>query len=127
MGENFIIEATKNTPRVNADSNAYSMRIEGSTFPENVRKFYDPITDWIDKYINLNKEFTIDCKFYYMASSSVIAFLKTLKKLESKLGKDNMKIIWRFEEGDDDILKIGEDYSQLLDITFSFKEEAEEH
>ena len=128
MADNLLIEATKNTPKFSGDIQSCSILIEGSSFPENVRRFYDTISEWIDTNLKFNNTpVTIVCKFYYMASSSVIAFLKTLKKIENIFGKDNIKITWMYEEGDDDILKIGEDYSQLLNIPFTYEEVKEEY
>lgn len=120
----LLIEHGKNTPKVIGNVSDGTLKIEGSSFPENVRKFYDPINEWIE--LSKLNALTIECKFYYMASSSIIALLKTLKHAENVFGKDNISIIWKYEEDDDDILKIGEDFSHLLPINFKFIEEPEE-
>ena len=123
---NLLIEQGKNTPKISGDGDTGNLIIEGSSFPENVRKFYDPINTWLDSTLNNTKEVSFDCKFYYMASSSIIALLKTLKYAESLFGASNISITWRYEEDDDDIRKIGEDFSHLLGIDFKFIEEPEE-
>jgi len=122
----LLIEHGKNTPKISGDSNSGILVIEGSSFPENVRKFYDPINSWFDTIVKNSSRVSIDCKFYYMASSSIIALLKTLKYAESLFGASNISIKWRYEEDDDDIRKIGEDFSYLLGIKFEFIEEPEE-
>ena len=123
---NLLIEQKKNTPKVSGDSTNSILVIEGSSFPENVRKFYDPVNDWLDSIVKKTSTLNIDCKFYYMASSSVIAILKTLQYAERLFGKSNISIKWRYEEDDDDIRKIGEDFSHLLGVEFEYIEEPEE-
>jgi len=122
----LLIEHGKNTPKISGDSSSNILVIEGSSFPENVRKFYHPINEWLDSIVKNSSTVSIDCKFYYMASSSIIALLKTLKYAESLFGASNISIKWRYEEDDDDIRKIGEDFSYLLGINFEFIEEPEE-
>jgi hypothetical protein len=61
-----------------------------------------------------------------MSSSSIIALLKTLNYAERLFGASNIWIKWRYEEDDDDIRKIGEDFSHILGIEFEFIEEPEE-
>ena len=123
---NLLIEQGKNTPKVSGDSTSRTLVMEGSSFPENVRKFYNPINDWLDSIGNTKSTMNIDCKFYYLASSSIIALLKTLKYAEKLFGNAKISIKWRYEEDDDDIRKIGEDFSHLLGIEFEFIEEPEE-
>ena len=123
---NLLIEPGKNTPKISGDSTSSILVIEGSSFPENVRKFYTPINEWFDSIAKKTSTVHIDCKFYYMASSSIIAMLKTLQYAEKLFGTSSISIKWRYEEADDDIRKIGEDFSHLLGIEFEFIEEPEE-
>ena len=123
---NLLIEQKKNTPKVSGDSTSGILVIKGSSFPENVRKFYSPVNEWLDSIVKNTSTLDIDCKFYYMASSSVIAILKTLQYAERLFGNSNVSIKWRYEEDDDDIRKIGEDFSHLLGISFEFIEEPED-
>ena len=123
---NLLIEHGKNTPQISGDSTSGLLKIEGSSFPENVKKFYDPINTWLESISQNSDKIVIDCKFYYMASSSIIALLKTLKYAVGLFESSNISIKWRYEEDDDDIRKIGEDFSYLLGIEFEFVEEPEE-
>ena len=122
----LLIEPGKNTPKISGDSARSILVIEGSSFPENIQKFYTPINEWFDSIAKKSSTVNIDCKFYYIASSSIIAILKTLQYAEKLFGASNISIKWRYEETDDDIRKIGEDFSHLLGIEFEFIEEPEE-
>ena len=49
-----------------------------------------------------------------------LMFSKDLSKIEDS-GK-TITINWYYEEGDDDMMEAGEDYSDLLDLDFNFRE-----
>jgi hypothetical protein len=115
LSDNLFIKEGKNTPKVSGNRNINELIFKGNSYPENVLQFYTPILNWIEELKKDNDEIIIDCQFYYIASSSVIAFLKLLQKVESLYKKENIKFIWKYEEGDDDIKKIGQDYSTILD------------
>ena len=123
---NLLIEPGINTPKISGDNTSSILVIEGSSFPENVRQFYNPVNDWLDSIVRSSSTLNVDCKLYYMSSSSIIALLKTLKYAERLFGASNISIKWRYEVDDEDIRKIGEDFSHLLGIEFEFIEEPEE-
>lgn len=115
MTENLSIKEGKNTPKVTGNKNLSELTFKGNSYPENVLQFYTPILNWIESLSSEKTEIKVECQFYYIASSSVIAFLKLLQKIESSFNKENISFTWKYEEGDDDIKKIGQDYSTILD------------
>jgi hypothetical protein len=119
---NLFIQEGKNTPKIIGNDNIGELTIEGNSYPENVIEFYSPIMSWIEEMSKSNDYIKVECQFYYIASSSVIAFLKLLQKVESLFNDDNIIFIWKYEEGDDDIRKIGQDYSTILDTDISIVE-----
>ena len=115
MTENLSIKEGKNTPKVTGNKNLSGLIFKGNSYPENVLQFYTPILNWVESLSSEKTEIKVECQFYYIASSSVIAFLKLLQKIESSFNKENISFTWKYEEGDDDIKKIGQDYSTILD------------
>ncbi len=115
MTENLLIKEGKNTPKVTGNKNLSELIFKGNSYPENVLQFYTPILNWVESLSSEKTEIKVECQFYYIASSSVIAFLKLLQKIESSFNKENISFTWKYEEGDDDIKKIGQDYSTILD------------
>ena len=122
MAENLIIKEGKNTPKVNGNKNLSELIFKGNSYPENVLQFYTPILNWIENLSSEKNEIKVECQFYYIASSSVIAFLKLLQKVEFSFKKENISFTWKYEEGDDDIKKIGQDYSTILDTPIKIVE-----
>lgn len=113
----FILEETKNTPKITFKSSEKHMNIVGRSFPENAKKVYQDLFDWADS-IKVN-ELTIDFYLYYISSSSVIALLDFLKKISGNIS--SLKINWSYDDDDDDMKKIGEDYALIIkNVKFSF-------
>ena len=119
---NLIIQEGKNTPKVIGNENIGELTIEGNSYPENVIQFYSPIMSWVEEMSKSNDFIKVECQFYYIASSSVIAFLKLLQKIESLFYEKKIIFIWKYEEGDDDIRKIGQDYSTILETPINIVE-----
>ncbi|HRW61944.1 MAG TPA: DUF1987 domain-containing protein [Bacteroidales bacterium] len=116
----LIFEKTIDTPYIKLESG--HIEIKGRSMPENVLKFYKPIKEWIENYINKPAEFT-KIEFYlpYANSSSIKQindFLKVLN-VKYKQGAD-MKVFWTFEEGDENAEEIGNDLESLIEIPFEY-------
>jgi len=119
------IEEGKNTPMVSWDMDCSEFIISGKSYPENARKFYSPLIDWI-KDNDIPEPATFKFHFYYMSSSSLIAVFQLIKNIESLFdqGKD-VEVEWVYDDEDEDIEKIGRDFTKLTTIPFKFVKLAE--
>lgn len=115
----YSLEATKNTPEIIFNPSAKQFIIQGKSYPENSKKFYLPLTEWILKN-KLPDHSVIEMYFIYISSSSVISILDLLRKVESL----NKKIIvkWTYEQGDDDMKNVGLNFQKLCSLEFDFIE-----
>lgn len=110
------ISEGKNTPEVNWDVESGIFSITGKSFPENSKKFYNPLNDWLDEQ-DFEGELEFEFYFYYLSSSSIIAIYQILKRLEAIADKGaSIQIVWKFDEGDDDIERIGSDYQKITSL-----------
>ncbi len=117
MLENELnISATKNTPLVIGSMTKGFLKFDGSSFPENSKKFYEPLMLWVSESKKVTSQFSIETNFNYISSSSLIAILNLLKRFQSLYGADNVTLKWYYEEDDEDILKIAEDYRKIVDF-----------
>ncbi len=119
--ESIYIKKTKKTPLVNLNIKENLFQIKGPSFSEDVIEILNPILDWIDSEIpKLDKE--LICEFYFtvLNSSSHKKIFQILLKLNSLLdnGKD-IKINWYYDEDDEDIMEMGEDLIELINIPFT--------
>jgi hypothetical protein len=116
---NLIIEEGKNTPKVNWDIDSEVFIMSGKSFPENTKKFYNQLTDWLDAQ-KLEGTKTFEFHFYYLSSSSIIAVYQILKRLESASENDvSIGVIWKYDDGDEDIQRIGLDYEKITSLTIN--------
>jgi uncharacterized Fe-S radical SAM superfamily protein PflX len=105
------ITATNSTPEVVFNKDG-KLLIKGKTFPENVDEFYKPIFDWAE---DLRIEtLTVDIELEYINSASSKKLLHILKLLDTNNFITELKVIWRYDEDDEDILESGEIYEEFL-------------
>lgn len=127
--EALKIEPTEISPKVYFIPENNVFEISGESRPENVRKFYEPIIAWLNDFGNsiISGEYKIDpifnFKFEYFNSSSAKFIMDMLKKLEELFSKGiKLKIIWYYDEGDEDMQETGEEFSKIIEVPFEYVE-----
>ena len=122
--EKVFIEPTRTTPLINFDPEEGLLEMKGRSSPENSIQFYQRVLDNLDEFsVSGGSEFTANIAFEYFNTSSSKCLFDVFKRL-SKIEDSGKKITinWYYEEGDDDMMEAGEDYSDLLDLNFNFFE-----
>ncbi|MAE84632.1 MAG: nuclear pore complex subunit [Flammeovirgaceae bacterium] len=122
--EKFFIEPTRVTPLVNFDPEEGILEVKGRSSPENSILFYQKIIDSLDEFAESGgDEFTANFSFEYFNTSSSKCLFDVFKKL-SKINDEGkeLTINWFYEEDDEDMMEAGEDYADLLDLDFNFRE-----
>ncbi|MEQ9297388.1 MAG: DUF1987 domain-containing protein [Cyclobacteriaceae bacterium] len=118
--EKYVKEATRNTPYVYFDQSNGILRIVGKSSPESSLGFYEPILDRLSAMTN---EITVDFELVYFNTSStkcIFSMLKILEGLYKKGAKVSVK--WAYEEDDDDMLEVGEDFQDMVDLPLTLEE-----
>ncbi len=114
------IEKTNNTPSIYIDEANLLCRIVGSSFPEDAYEVYQHVIDWLGRVSKDNKsELVVEFDYDFLNSIShkkVWQILHELKQLY-KAGKQ-VKVIWYYNESDEDIMEAGEDLAELMNIPF---------
>ncbi len=120
----FTMTAKEYTPAVLLDANNGIIEIAGKSFPEDAARFYKPILRWIDEYITTPIPVTqLNLKFSYYNTSSAKKILELIKKVAMlKKSGNKLDITWYYDEGDEDMLSAGNDYSSVIEIPFKFVE-----
>lgn len=122
------ITATDKSPKVILDPESKIFEMEGNSRPENVRDFYYPIIDtlrdYLEDYVSNNKKddlFKFNFKLDYFNSSSAkfISDILVVFKTYAEKGA-NLKVYWYFEDGDEDMKEVGEDFSDMISTPFNF-------
>ncbi len=120
--ETLKIEATIDTPAIILDSNNNHFEISGKSYPEDTKEFYGPVLAWIDLYVSSpNKETTFIFKLKYFNSSSYKPIFDILNKLHIIKTKNiKVNVEWHYKDGDTDMLEAGEEFGDLVEVSFSF-------
>lgn len=130
--EIFTRRPTEITPYVYLDPKSNTYLISGRSIPVEAEMFYQPIINWLD---HLVKEKDVDTvhfcfriEFFNIASSKrILVILYKLAEMQSN--GVNVLVRWLYDENDEDMYEIGQDYSVMMDMlpfkfeTFSVSEE----
>jgi hypothetical protein len=110
----------KNTPYVFLDQNNGCIELKGSSYKEDTITFYDPIMEWVYKYVRHPKETTvyIDLEFFNTSSAKILLIMiKTLSKIQKAGYK--LTVNWFYYEDDDAIRDSGLSFSLLSHLKFN--------
>jgi hypothetical protein len=115
------IKGTVKTPAISFCEADKRLIIEGRSTLENPARFYKPL---ISKLKDFNNEriakLEIDFKLEYFNTTSSLVILDVLKHLQSLDAPDSEVVInWYYDEEDEDLLEIGQDYSTMLNFPFN--------
>ncbi|HQQ93275.1 MAG TPA: DUF1987 domain-containing protein [Bacteroidia bacterium] len=121
--QDLIIEPTRKTPEIVFKTNG-ELHLSGISLPQNVIDFFMPVFSWLEqlKSMGLQKiSFTID--LVYLDTSSTKAILSMLKLLKRIVpAEEGLEVIWKYEQGDMDMLDQGEVLQRTTKIPFRFEE-----
>lgn len=120
------IEPYLQTPEIKFNPINGEMFISGKCYPADAIEYFQPMISWAKKYVKETKVSTsLVCEIEYLNSASqkqMVELFLALKPLFDE-GK-GLKIKWKYEEGDDDILSVGELIENELEIPFEYEEMA---
>jgi len=118
--EPIIINATEDTPGIRLDAANDFFEISGRSLPEDVVKFYKPIFDWLDAYVQSPNDTTVfNFKLSYFNTASSKIILDIMMKLE---GLKNIAIKWHYASDDEDMMEAGEEYAEIVDVPIELVE-----
>ncbi len=116
------IQATVKTPEILLDPSNKVFEIKGKSVPDDAEEFYKSVLLWVEDYVSNPIDetvFKIDLEYFNISSSKRILFIfYKLNELKEK-GKD-VKIIWYYNEADEDMFEVGQDYAFMVKIPFDF-------
>ncbi len=122
--EPLTIAATDESPGINLDKDLSKFLMFGKSFPEEVRRFFDPVLIWLEEYIkDPNNETRFEFRLQYYNSATATMLLEIFYILERIVENSEKKvtIIWNYLEEDDDMRDTGMEYSEMIKIPFEFK------
>ncbi len=126
------IQATAKSPKVIFDPETRLFEMQGNSRPENVRDFYYPIINKFKTYFEAaseaerqdefkDKPIRFNFRLDYFNSSSAKFISDILLLINEYHGKGfHLKVYWYFEDGDEDMKEVGEDFSEMVNFPFNY-------
>tara|TARA_B100000809_G_scaffold258228_1_gene301089 strand:+ start:566 stop:949 length:384 start_codon:yes stop_codon:yes gene_type:complete len=119
----LYIKKELETPLIEFKFDEGYLLVEGRAIPEDSMSFFEPILILLDQYekkpnFSLNVDFKLE---YFNTSSakSIFKILVILRKIDT--GLCSVIINWYFDEDDDDMFEIGQDYAHFVKVLINMK------
>lgn len=121
--EEILLLATDKTPGITFKKTG-ELKISGKSIPEDAEEFFAPALKWLDGYVEnpaKNTILSIDLEYFNISSSKRILFI--LYKLNDLVAKNaDVKVKWIYDDNDEDMFEVGQDYAFMVKIPFEFVE-----
>lgn len=115
--ENIRILAAQRTPSLSLDVVNRVFELEGESYPEDTKKFYEEPIAQVLEFLALKHQEEVICKFklkYFNSSSAkIIMDLYTAIEDSAKSG-NRVKVEWHYIADDDNMKELGEEFSEEL-------------
>jgi hypothetical protein len=123
--EEFILEATEKFPAIHLKDGFIS--ISGRSIPEDPKKEYKPILNWVKEYVKKPPPSTeVRIKIEYSDTGStkcIFDVLKVLAVCRNSNHRIEMVFNWVYEKGDGEIVELGEFMESKLNVMFNYIQE----
>lgn len=103
--DNLKILSTPSTPQIDFNSSG-QLSIKGKSLPEDPRKFYNPLFNWVDELSA--DQVQIDIMLDYVNTSSSKRIIELIKAIDTNNNVKKIKMNWFYESDDTDMLEFGE-------------------
>ena len=122
--EDFIQEPSEKTPEITLRDGF--VRIGGRSIPEDPKKLYRPVLQWVKEYVTEPPEHTeINIQLEYCDTGStkfIFDVLVVLAHCRNTNHRIKMVFNWNYEKGDAEIMELGEFMQSKLNVLFNFVE-----
>lgn len=124
--DNIKIDATTRSPEIDFDFAANSFLVKGESYPEDVNEFYGPLLEKLEDHLGGldGAKVAFGFELVYFNSSTAKVLMGLFEMLDEAAGDGNDVVItWAFEEEDDNMEELGEEFGEDLEnATFTMKE-----
>jgi SiaC family regulatory phosphoprotein len=121
-------EISEKTPSIEGSISDGLIVIKGRSYPEDAPEFFQPLRDWLaDFYKNTPGDIHLDLDLDYINTATTVLLYEMIFVL-SKLSIDReVKVTWKYEEDDYDMIDKGNDFKELLGNLITLVPRAEEN
>lgn len=122
MNKDLVFVGDKTRPNVHFNYERGELTLEGRCILEYAEIIFNPIMDWLEKYIENPKEKTsINIALEYFNSSTAKALVRFLF-LAKQLVDNNVQLEVNYYYDDETVREYGQDFVEVVGIPFNFTE-----
>ncbi len=119
----LTIAPTSNTPAIEFDTASGVLTISGKSIAEDSQEFFRPLLEALTEYKKQPRlQTTVNLKLVYFNTNSSKSILDVLRLIESLKENSEVIINWFYEKEDEDMLELGEDYCEIVNLPFHMVE-----
>jgi SiaC family regulatory phosphoprotein len=121
----LTIEKTERSPEVRFDFDNNQYVIQGESYPEDVNEFYGLVMEKLEAHLgqleNTSVDFTFELIYFNSSSAKILMGLFELLDETAENG-NKVHVTWIFEEDDDNMEELGEEFCEDLEhATYTLK------
>ena len=119
----FVLKQSRNTPAVSFNTDYKNFEINGISFPEDSKQFFQPLLNYLKEHGAAVADGTIfKFKLDYFNTSSARCILDLMLEIDRihSAGVD-ISILWYYSAGDDEMREVGEEYGLLIQCPIELK------
>ena len=117
--KDLYIKPTPKSPEIDFKTNGF-IKISGVSALENSYQFYREPIKWITEYVlNPASRTIVNIDLDFFNTSSQVNIFEILTML-AELKKSGFDVVFNWFYSEDDLLELGEDIANLLNIQFNF-------
>ena len=121
--ESIFIEAGQDTPSVILNKESNTFIVSNRSYPEDSIEFYQPILEWIQRYIQKPNDNTVfEFKLEYFNTNSSKQIFKIMLLLEQLVKNSKVLIKWHYKKLDREMQNHGEIFSKIINVPFDLVE-----
>jgi NDP-sugar pyrophosphorylase family protein len=115
--ENLFVKGTDRTPRIDFNYDTGTLEFAGRFIPSDTEDTMGPVLDWLKEYGQKpQKKTVLNLYIEYFNTANSKRMLDFMRKIEKI---SNVTINWHYEEGDEDMYEMGEDFQIILTADFN--------
>jgi hypothetical protein len=120
------IQGTQTTPAISADWEQGCLTMQGDSYPENSFEFFNPVIDWIDRFIKQSQApLHLELHLLYLNTSSVKAMMDIFDMMEEAHGAGRkLSVRWSYDLRNERVMELAEEFRE--DCSFEFLVTADE-
>ena len=109
--DNFLRSSSTKTPEIEFRTDG-NFKISGNSYMEHPIKFYAELLEWTELFLKQNSApVYLDVYLIYINTSSTKMILKLMNMINAS-SKSELKITWKYQIDDDQMLELGKDFEK---------------